>query len=53
MLHVGVEAKMGGGTVGTPPKWMVYNLWFQAYFSMDDLGVFPLFFGNIHMCARV
>ena len=29
--------------VGKPPKWMVYNG--KPYEQMDDLGVFPIFFG--------
>ena len=33
-IHIRVFPKI----VGTPPKWMVYNIWFQHPIKMDDLG---------------
>ena len=32
---------------GKTPKWMVYNG--KPYLLMDDLGGFPIIFGNTHM----
>ena len=31
-----------------PPKWMVYN-YGKPYVQMDDLGGFPIIFGNAHI----
>ena len=41
---MGVEPKIGGN----PPKWMV-KIMENPYEQMDDLGGFPIIFGNTHM----
>ena len=42
--HLGVEPKIG---VVNPPKWMVYFM--ENLSKMDDLGGFPILFGNTHL----
>ena len=43
---MGVEPRIGGGFYH--PKWMV-KIMGNPYEQMDDLGVFPIIFGNTHM----
>ena len=42
-IHVGVEPKIGG----KPPKWMVKIM--ETPIKIDDLGGFPIIFGNTHV----